>query len=133
MWLSTGAVARRLKVGPRWVRWLATAGELACEHVETASGEDERIYRRDAVNRLLIQRTDAEGRPRAELLRAVRVRMLKAGYEPRQLAFWHGLGLRIVRRGERSDPHAEVKRARSGVFQGGSEKQPYVDRKAARR
>lgn len=131
MWLSTGAVARRLKVGPRWVRWLATAGELACEHVETASGEDERIYRRDAVNRLLIQRTDAAGRSRSELLRAVRMRMIKAGYEPRQLSFWRDM--RIVARGERSDPHAEVKAARSFADRSGSEKDGYVDRKVARR
>jgi len=127
MWLTTEDVARVLDVSTRWVRWLARARELPCEVTESG----QRIFRRDAVRRVLIQRAEVQARNRPARLRAVRVRMLKAGYEPRQLSFLHGLGLRIVARGERSLPHAEVKRADSFDGRAGSEKLDYVNRRSA--
>lgn len=129
LWLTSGDTAKVLAVTPRWVRWLARHGELTCEITESG----QHLFRRDDVRRVLITRTEARARSRPALLAAVRVRMLKAGYEPRQLSFLHGLGLRIVARGERSDPHAEVKPARSADQSRESESQRYVNRKVARR
>jgi hypothetical protein len=128
-WLTTLDVARVLAVTTRWVRWLARHGELPCE--VTASGQH--LFRRDEVRRVLITRTEARARSRPAQLAAVRVRMLKAGYEPRQLSFLSGLGLRIVARRERADPQAEVKAARSREESIGSEKERSVNRKVASR
>jgi len=127
MWLTTEDVAKVLDITTRWVRWLARAGELPCEVTESG----QRIFRRADIRRVLIQRTEDRTCSRPALLAAVRVRMLKVGYEPRQLAFWRGPGARIVARGERPDPHAEVKAMRSGVLTRRSEKQRYVDRRIA--
>lgn len=128
-WLTTLDVARVLGVTTRWVRWLARAGELACEVTESG----QRIFRRDAVRRVLIQRAEDHARRRPAQLALVRMRMLKAGYPPRQLSFLTGLGLRIVTRGERSLPHAEVKGARSFDKAQGSDSGDFVNRRSARR
>lgn len=128
-WLTTADTAKLLAVTPRWVRWLARQGELPFEVAECG----QRFFRRSDVRRVLIERTEARARSRPAVLAAVRVRMLKAGYEPRQMSFLYGLGLRIVARNERSDPHAEVKPADSFDRSDESEKSRYVDRKVARR
>jgi MerR HTH family regulatory protein len=129
MWLTSLDVARLLGVTTRWVRWLARAGELACETTESG----QRLFRRDVVRRVLIQRAEDQARHRPAHLALVRVRMLKAGYPPRQLSFLKGLGLRIVTRGERSLPQAEVKAARSFDDRHESDSGDFVNRRSARR
>lgn len=129
-WLTTSDVAKLLGVTARWVRWLARHHELACDMTESGI----RIFRRDDVRHLLIARTEARARSRPAQLQAVRVRMLKAGYEPRQMNFLHRLTLVHSGAGsERPDPEAEVKRARSGADVIRSEKLRYVNRKAGAR
>src|SRR4051794_36656729 len=104
-WLTTADTAELLAVTPQWVRSLARQGELPFEVAECG----QRFFRRTDVRRVLIERTEARARSRPAVLAAVRVRMLKAGYEPQQMSFLHGLGLRIVARSERSVSHAKVK------------------------
>ena len=129
MWLTTADAALLLDVTTRWVRWLARAGELPCE--VTQSGQ--RMFRRGDVERALIQRATVQARSRPQMLRAVRVQMLKAGYEPRQMSFLRHL--KLVRSGdrdsERAVPQAEVKAARSFDERRGSDTSHYVNRKIA--
>lgn len=131
MWLTTGDVAKVLRVTRQWVGRLARAGELACEVTESG----QRIFRRDAVRRLLIQRTEEQARSRPALLAAVRTRMLKVGYEPRQLSLFqrHGPRLQIIARGERSVSDPEVKAPRSSAETRESDSRSSVNRKVARR
>jgi excisionase family DNA binding protein len=125
MWLTTDDAAKLLAVSTRWVRWLARHGELPCELTESG----QRIFKRSEVRRVLIQRTEDQARQRPAVLRAVRVRMLKAGFEPRQLSFLPRLLKLVAGSGERALPHAEVKAARSFEKIAGSKKRNYVDRK----
>lgn len=127
MWLTTRDVAKVLRVSTRWVRWLARMRELPCE--DTESGQ--RLFRRADVERALLQRTFAAACSRPAQLMAIRVRMLKAGYEPRQLSLLPRR-LKLVRGpGERSDPQAEVKARRSCERSNRSGKPPYVNQKVA--
>jgi Helix-turn-helix domain len=80
-WLTTADVARRLGLTKNGVRWLVRTGQLACEW--TRSGQ--RLWRYGEVQRCLTERADARARSRRERLAAVRVRMLKARLEPRQV------------------------------------------------
>lgn len=126
MWLTTADAARLLAVSTRWVRWLARQGELPCELTESG----QRIFKRSDVRRVLIQRTEDQARTRPMVLRAVRVRMLKAGFEPRQMSFLPRL-LKLVSRSERALPEAEVKAARTGEIFAESDTGGSVNRKAA--
>jgi len=129
MWLTTADVARLLNVTPQWVRWLARQGDLPCEITEAG----QRIYRRADVRRVLIARVEAEARSGPAKLRVVRVRMLKAGLEPRQPSLF-GPRLKLVRwtgESERSLSDAKVKAARSGLKSIEAEKLGYVNRKRA--
>jgi excisionase family DNA binding protein len=128
-WLTTGDVAQVLGVTARWVRWLARQGELACERTEGGV----RIFDRGEVRRVLIERTEAHARSRPAQLAAIRLRMVKAGYEPRQLSLFSRTRLQLVRSSEGSDPQAEVKVARSFTNARGSEKGDSVNRKVGTR
>lgn len=129
MWLTTLDVAKVLRVSTRWVRWLARMRELPCE--ETEGGQ--RLFRRADVERALLQRTFAAACSRPRQLMVLRVRMLKAGYEPRQMSLLPRR-LQLVRGGgERSDPQAEVKGARSLGKRGESDTSGYVNRRAGGR
>jgi len=130
MWLTTASAARRLAVTTRWVRALAKTGELPCEMAESG----QRLFRRGDVQRYLIQRTEDRARRRSTVLQAVRVQMVKAGFEPRQLALFGPRRPRLTLvRGERALPHAEVKAAESFVSTRGSDRPSSVDRKVAGR
>lgn len=129
MWLTTMDVAKLLHVTPQWVRWLARQGDLPSELTEAG----QRIFRRSEVRRVLIQRLEAHARNRPMLLRAVRVRMLKVGPEPRQVSLF-GPRLKLVRseaQSERSLSDAKVKPARSFGKVGQSDTLRSVNQKAA--
>jgi excisionase family DNA binding protein len=127
MWLTTADVARVFGVSTGLIRRLARRAELAAEMTEGG----QRFFRRDAVRRALVERMEARGRSRPVVLALVRVQMLKAGVEPRQLDLLSRF--RIVGRGERGVPHAEPKVARSFDQSRESDREGYVNRKAARR
>lgn len=127
MLLATADVARVFGVSTGLIRRLARRGDLRFELLEGG----QRVFRRDEVRRALVERMEARGRSRPVLLAMVRVRMLKAGFEPRQMDLLSRL--RIVARGERGVPLAEPKVARSGEETRESDRRGYVNRKAARR
>jgi len=126
-WLTTADAARLLDRTPRWVRWLARQGELACELTESG----QRLFRRPDVHRYLLQRQDDRARRRPAQLAIARIRMLKAGFEPRQmgLPLWKRPRPTLVQ-SERALPEAEVKATRSLDKGRGSVKVRYVNRKA---
>ena len=127
MWLTSADVARFIGRTTRWVRWLARHGELPCEVTESG----QRLFRRGEVQRYLLQRQDDEARSRSSKLAIVRIRMLKAGFEPRQmgLPLWKRPRPTLVDPGERPVPEAEVKATRSGGKPHESESPRYVNRK----
>jgi excisionase family DNA binding protein len=127
MWLTTADVARVFGVSTGLVRRLARRRELTAEVTEGG----QRLFRRDDVRRALIERMELRGRSRPVLLALVRVRMLKAGFEPRQMDLLSRL--RIVGRGERGVPHAEPKVARSFEESRESDRDGFVNRRSARR
>ena len=108
--LTTGAAAKRLGLSRDGLLKLAHEGALAFEWVEGG----QLLFHRSEVQRYLLQRGDeAARRNRGDVLRAIHLRMAKASIEPQQLSFLHGLGLRIVARGERPLCDRRVKRAQS--------------------
>jgi DNA-binding transcriptional MerR regulator len=125
LWMTTAVVAKRLDVTRQWVNALARQGDLPFERTESG----QRMYRRSDVRRVAQAREDARARTRPMQLRIVRRRMLKTPLKPRQMDLFRPR-LQVVR-GERSDPHAEVKRTKSFDVPHGSEKPGYVTRKAA--
>jgi len=125
--LTTADVAKELGLSTRGVRWLASQGELPFE--PTRSGQ--LIFHLADVRRCVLTRANGRSRPRADVLRAVHLRMVKAGIDPVQLSFLKGVGLRIVARGERALPDREVKAARSFENRRESESASYVNRSAA--
>jgi len=88
--LTTQDAAKRLGISTSRVRQLAHGGDLAFE--STQSGQ--LIFHRGEVDRCLQTRADARERSRDERLRQVRVRMLRATLEPRQLRLWGERALR---------------------------------------
>lgn len=143
MWLTTAQVARILGVTTRWVRWLARHGELPHQKTDADSGQ--RLFRRTDVQRVLIVRQEAKARSRASRLKGLRIVMLKAGFEPRQMKLPGALarpklwlvkaprGQWVVpRTSESALPHTEVKRPRSFDDLRGSKKLDYVNRKVGR-
>jgi excisionase family DNA binding protein len=82
--LTTQDAAKRLGISTSRVRQLAHGGELAFE--STQGGQ--LIFHRSEIDRCLQARADARARSRDERLRQVRVRMLRATLEPRQLRLW---------------------------------------------
>lgn len=127
MWLTTADVARVFGVSTGLVRRLARRRELTAEITEGG----QRLFRRDEVRRALIARMEIRGRSRAVLLALVRVRMLKVGFEPRQMDLLSRL--RIVGRGERGVPQAEPKAAESFDRSHESDSRSFVNRRSARR
>jgi excisionase family DNA binding protein len=127
LFLATADVARVFGVSTGFVRRLARRGDLAYERLEGG----QRVFRRDVVRRALIDRMEARARSRTVLLQVVRVRMLKAGFEPRQMDLLSRL--RIVSRGERGVPLAEPKVARSFDRSCESDREHFVNRKVAHR
>ncbi len=125
--LTTNDAAKLLGLSTRGVRKLARRGDLMFE--ATRSGQ--LIFHIGDVQRCCLQRADERTRSRPATLAAIRLRMVKAGVEPVQLSFLHGLGLRIVARGERSGPDRESKVARSFEKRAGSDRPSFVNRKAA--
>lgn len=126
--MTTGDAAQMLGLTRNGVRYLVREGQLPCER--TAKGW--RLFRRRDVRQCGVVRLDARARTRDAQLRAVRVRMLKAGYEPRQLKLFSPLRLVHSRpTGERSLHPGEVKAAQSLTKSGESENLSYVDQKVA--
>jgi hypothetical protein len=131
VWMTTADVARVLELTGDGVRWLARTKRLSAERA--ISGQW--LFRRADVRRFVLQRADERSRTREGHLRAVRVSMLKAPHEPRQLSLF-GARLRLVRSqgpGEGSLRDPEVKASRSLDKAAGSKSVDYVNRKAASR
>jgi hypothetical protein len=129
--LTTADAAQELQVS-RWrVIQLAEQGDLACDL--TRSGQF--IFTLKAVRALRDRRADHNARPRAEQLRAVRCRMLKAPLEPRQLNLLGRRHMRLVTssQSERSLYDCGTKDARSGAESRESERRSSVNRKVASR
>ncbi len=124
--LTTDDAAKYLGLSRRQVRNLAHGGELGFE--PTRSGQ--LIFHIGEVRRCELQRADARTRNRQEVLVRLRLAMVKAGTEPRQLTLFSGPRLQLVR-GERAFPDREVNPARSFEQATESEKPRYVDRKVA--
>lgn len=82
--LTTDDVAKELQISRRSVQRLAHGGVLTFE--PTRGGQ--LIFHRDDVECCRLARRQARLQTRAERLQAVRVAMLKAGFEPRQLPLW---------------------------------------------
>jgi hypothetical protein len=130
--LTTAGAARLLGLSVQGVLWLVAQGLLRCEPAE--SGVDAahlRIFHRAEVQRVLVQRREAATTNRAARLRAVRIRMLKADYQPRQMDLLSRL--RLVPRGERALQTSPVKGARAFEESTRSDRRSYVDRKVAHR
>ncbi len=125
--LSTGDVAKELDVCRDWVLRLAEHGALAFEL--TVGGQ--LIFHRAEVDRFNLQRDHERSRSRAEVLTAIHLRMIKAAIEPQQLSFLHGVGLRIVARGERAVGDRRLKVARTFEEISGSDMKSSVNRKVA--
>lgn len=90
--LTTGDVAKLLQVTREGVRWIVRAGNLRCER--TRSGV--RLFRRGTVRHLADEREDARLLRRSEQLVTLRLRMVKADREPRQLALDFSVRLKVV-------------------------------------
>lgn len=125
--LSTGDVAKELAVCRDWVLRLAQQGALSFEL--TAGGQ--LIFHRAEVDRFVLQRAHARSRGQAEVLAAIHLRMAKADIEPQQLNFLHGVGLRIVARGERALGDRRPKAPRSFEEVVEADRRSSVNRKAA--
>lgn len=127
-WLTTQDAATQLALTTRGVRWLATRGELAYEM--TRSGQF--IFHHADVQRFLVQRADARNQPRAAQLQALRVVMLKADVEPRQLSLFAARRprLRLVASSERALPDPEANRVNLRADSAGSHTGSSVNRKA---
>lgn len=131
LWLTTADVAGRLGLSTAYVRRLASRRDLPCEISESG----QYLFRRGDIKRILLLRNDDRARPRAATLALVRVRMLKAELEPRQLSLvplWTRTPrLRLAASGERSVADAQPKGARSFDNRERSEKPNYVNQKSA--
>ncbi len=125
--LTSSDAAKVLGLHRRTVRKLARRGDLGFER--TRSGQF--IFRIGEVQRCCLQRADARTRSRAETLVRIHLQMAKAGIEPQQLSFLHGVGLRIVARGERLRPEQAPKPARTFEEISGSDMKSSVNRKVA--
>jgi len=84
--LTTLDAAKQLRYSRSRIRQLALAGQLRFEL--TKGGQF--IFHEHDVHRFLEQRAEARTQSRAARLRAVRVTMLKAGIQPRQLEMFRG-------------------------------------------
>lgn len=81
-WLTTGDAARMLQVTRQGVRWMVADERLRCERTNTG----QRLFQESDVLRLAAVRATARIQRRDARLMAIRVRMLRASLEPRQLA-----------------------------------------------
>lgn len=130
MWLTTAQVAERLQISTGFVRRLARQGEIA--HLVTGDGQ--RLFRREDIWRYREARSDQREQRRPTQLAALRPRMVFSALQPRQMSLLPLLlspRLRMVKVGESSVPHAEVKAPGSPVKSSGSDSCDYVNRKAA--
>jgi hypothetical protein len=91
-WLTTGDVARVLQISRNGVRWLVRQRRLTCEW--THSGV--RLFRSGMVLRLMQQRATARIQRRGERLATLRLHMLRADLEPRQLSLDFHARLQLV-------------------------------------
>jgi len=126
-WLTTQDAAIQLGISVWGVRFLARQGELGYE--VTRGGQF--LFTLADVQRCLVARAAARNRPRMAQLQAVRVTMLKAGPEPRQLAlFPRRSRLRLVSStSESALPDRGAKAGDSGAESRASDKRSLVNRK----